>query len=82
MVNDGPGSIEEALRSADRNQWIDAINNELKLLESHETWGVIKPGSLPTEARPISSRMVLQERVGEDGRIARYKARLVAHRFR
>jgi len=51
----------------ERNQWIKAINNELESLESHEMWGVIKPGSLPTGARPISSRMVLQEKVGEDG---------------
>ena len=70
------------MRSADRNQSIDAINIELKSLESHEMWGVIKPGSLPTEARPISSRMVLPEKVVEDGRIARFKARLVGHGFR
>lgn len=30
MVNDGSSSIDEALRRADRSQWIDAINNELK----------------------------------------------------
>lgn len=71
MVNDGPCSMEEALRSRDRNQWIDTINNELELLESHEKSNIIKPGSLPTEARPISSRMILLEKVEEDRRIVR-----------
>lgn len=71
MVNDGLRSIEEALRSRDRNQWIDAINNELELLESNEKSNIIKPRSLSTEARPISSRMILQEKVEEDRRIVR-----------
>jgi len=30
----------------------------------------------------ISSRMVLQEKLGEDGRVARFKAGWVAHDFR
>jgi len=30
MVNDDPSSIEAAFRRADRNQWIDAINNQLE----------------------------------------------------
>jgi len=82
MVNNRPNNIAQALRGANKDQWIKAINTELNSLENHGIWGVIKPRGLLTEVRPISSRMVLQERLGEVGPVTRYKARLVAHGFR
>jgi len=81
MVNNRPNTIEEALSGAEKDHWIEAINTELDSLEDHATWGVITLGGLPTEVRPICSRMALQENVGEDGRVACYKARLVGHGF-
>jgi len=35
MVNNGPNTIEEALRGADKDHWMEAINTELDSLENH-----------------------------------------------
>jgi len=45
-------------------------------------WSVMAEGKIPKDARGISSRIVLQEKIGEDGKVSRYKARLIAHGFR
>jgi len=74
MVNSRPNTIVIPLRGANKDHWIEAINTELNSLENHRTWGVITPGGLPTKVRPISSRMFLQEKVGEGGHGAIYKA--------
>ena len=81
LVADGPRTITDALDGPNRTRWIEAINSELLSLEGHKTWSVVEEGKLPMGARAISSRMVLQEKIGEDGKVARYKARLVAHGF-
>ena len=46
-------------------------------LEGHKTWSVVEGGKIPNDAQAISARMVLQEKIGEDRKVARYKARLV-----
>ena len=43
---------------------------------------MVEEGKIPKDARAISSRMVLQKKIGVDGKVARYKESLVAHRFR
>jgi len=81
LVADGQRTITDALDGPNRTRWIEAINSELMLLEGHKTWSVVEERKIPKDTRVISSRMVLQEKIGEDGKVARYKARLVAHRF-
>ena len=83
MVVNGPKSIEEALNGTHRKEWTNAINSELQCLEGQDTWSVVSTsndtnGNLLT----ISSRIVLQEKLGEDGQISPYKASVVAHGFR
>jgi len=82
LVADGPRTITEALDGPNRTKWIEAINSELMSLEGHKMWSVVEEGKIPKDAPAISSRMVLQEKIEEDGKVARYKARLVAHAFR
>jgi len=82
LVADGPRTITDALDGPNRRRWIEAINSELLSLEGHKTWSEVQGGKLPVGSRAISSRMVLQKKIGEDGKVARYKARLVAHGFR
>jgi len=71
----------DALDGPNRTKWIEAINSELMSLEGHKTWSVVEQEKIPEDAQAISSRMVLQEKIGEDGKVARYKARLIAHGF-
>jgi len=82
MVTNGPESINAALRGAYREEWVKAINSELDPLETHDTWTVVPTTDETRDLRTISSRMVLHQKLGEDGRVAQFKARLVAHSFR
>ena len=83
MVANGPKSIEEALNGTQRKEWTDAINSELQSLEGHDTSSVVSSSNdMNGNLQPISSQMVLQEKLGEDGKVSCYEARLVAHGFR
>jgi len=81
MVTNGPESIKPALRGAYREEWVKAINSELDSLETHDTWTMIPTTDETRDLHTISSRMNLQEKLGEDRRVARFKAHLVAHGF-
>ena len=78
LVADATRMITDALDRPNGSRWIEAINSELMSLEGHKTWSVGEEEKVPKNARAISSRMVLQEKIGQDGKVARYKAHVVA----
>jgi len=78
LVANVPRTIKDALNQPNRTKWIEAINNQLMSLEGHKTWSMVQEGQISRDARAISSRIVLQEKIGEDGKRARYKARPMA----
>jgi len=82
MVTNGPESMNGALSRAYREKWVKAINSELDSLETHDTWTVVPKTDEMRDLCTIVSRIVLQEKLGEDSCVARFKARLVAHGFR
>jgi hypothetical protein len=82
LVVNSSRSVADALRASDGVKWRSAIETELKCLEDHDTWVVIAPEKVPVDVRPITSRIVLQEKIGHDGVVERHQARLVTHGFR
>ena len=80
MVEAGPQSIEEALRLPEKEMWRNAVEEEIANLERLKTWVVVERVPIGREA--ITSRLVLQKKLGSDGGHERYKARLVAHGFK
>nr|GEV72648.1 reverse transcriptase, RNA-dependent DNA polymerase, Gag-polypeptide of LTR copia-type [Tanacetum cinerariifolium] len=56
-------------------RWIDAMNKELKALESNDTWTLT---SLPPNKSHIGLKWVFRIKYNSDGSIERFKARLVA----
>jgi len=75
IVTNGPESINAALRCAYGEEMVKAINSELDSHETHDTWTVVPATDETRDLHTISSRMVSQEKLGEDGRVARFKAR-------
>lgn len=55
--------------------WMEAINNELRALESNQTWTIV---DIPPGVHPIGNKWVFKIKRKSDGSIERYKARLVA----
>jgi len=82
MVTNRPESINAALHGTYREEWVKAINSELDSLKTHDRWTVVPTTDETRDLHTISSCNVLQEKLGEDGRVARFKACLVAHGFR
>ncbi|CAN1170498.1 Retrovirus-related Pol polyprotein from transposon TNT 1-94 [Linum perenne] len=70
-----PKTIEEAMKSA---SWKKAVMEELHALEKNETWEVV---SLPPGKNTVDCKWLFTVKYKADGKIERFKARLVARGF-
>jgi hypothetical protein len=76
--NDVPKSIHEAKKSSEWPQWLAAMEEEHKQLKSRGTWELVEP----TEGRKaIGCRWVFAKKYDKNGKVNKYKARLVAQGF-
>lgn len=70
--------FDQAISGSNKDQWINAVYEEMKSLVSHDTWDIMEK---PVDAKIIGSRIVLRDKYGADGQLERRKARLVARGF-
>ena len=68
-------SLEEALTSEHGKQWKDAADSEYESLMKNETWKLVE---LPSGRKPIGCKWVFKVKYGSDGKVERFKGRLVA----
>ena len=73
-----PASMKEAIESPDKEKWTDAIQKEMDSLYENEVWDLVK---LPKDRNAVGSKRVFKQKVGSNGQVERYKARLVAQGF-
>jgi hypothetical protein len=73
-----PRNIDEAQNSSDWIQWEQAMKEELKSLEGHQTWNLV---ALPPGKKAISRKWVFKKKLGPDGSISRYKASWVVRGY-
>ncbi|KAI0996183.1 Retrovirus-related Pol polyprotein from transposon TNT 1-94 [Podosphaera aphanis] len=73
-----PNSIHEARGSKCCVKWEEAIQTELKLLQEKNTWEMV---DLPRDKNVIGNRWVFTKKFDENGKLSRYKARLVAQGY-
>jgi hypothetical protein len=64
------------MKSDDKQEWIDAINVELKNMDKHQVWKIVKKKDVPANRRLIGSRWVFKKKNN-----GVYRARLVAKGF-
>jgi hypothetical protein len=81
-IPDGPvtftqPTVAQALSSADKDEWLKAINSELSSLEENETWIKVPRSSLSPSTRILPSKFVLKVKHKPDGSVDKFKARLV-----
>ncbi|CAI7761499.1 unnamed protein product [Closterium sp. NIES-53] len=70
-----PATLKEALESSDAEEWKKAMESELKSIDENGTWELVE---LPEGRKAITSKWLFKIKSDADGKIERYKSRLVA----
>ncbi|CAI7847604.1 unnamed protein product [Closterium sp. NIES-54] len=70
-----PATLKEALESSDAEKWKKAMESELKSIEENGTCELVE---LPEGRKAITSKWLFKIKSDVDGKIERYKSRLVA----
>jgi hypothetical protein len=65
LVDDTPGTIEEAYSSLDADYWKEAIKSEMDSIMSNGTWEVV---SRPYGCKPIGCKWVFKKKLRPDNR--------------
>ncbi|CAL8095938.1 unnamed protein product [Orchesella dallaii] len=76
--HDEPQTVQEALDSAEREEWMKAMEEEMQSHRENGTWQLV---SKPEYRKILHSKWVFKAKRNEDGSINRYKARLVVKGF-
>lgn len=69
-----PVTPDEALSGPDADCWRAAMKREISSLKENRTWTLV---DLPVGRKAIANKWVFKTKIGGDGKIDRYKARLV-----
>ncbi len=75
-----PKTMEEAITSSQRRQWIIAIKNEIENFLKRKVWTPTNLRKLSAGQKPIKVKWVFKKKDEQDGSI-RFKARLVVKGF-
>ncbi|CAI7867050.1 unnamed protein product [Closterium sp. NIES-53] len=74
-----PATLKKAVESSDAEEWKKEMESELKRIEENGTWELVE---LPEGHKAITSKWLFKIKSDADGKIERYKSRLVARRYR
>ena len=74
-----PSTYQAALKSQDKNQWLAAMQEEMKSLAANDTWQLVEK---PKNQKIVGSKWIFKKKEGIPGKEEpRFKARLVAKGF-
>ncbi len=77
-IREPPTTYEEAMQSAERSKWVEAIEKEKRSLDKHN---VFEMRPLPPGFSAVGSKWVFAYKYDAHGEVSSYKARLVAQGF-
>ena len=73
-----PASYREAVASPNKSKWEEAMEAEMSSLQRNNVWELVE---LPEDRKVVGSKWVFKVKFDGNGRVERYKARLVAQGF-
>ncbi|CAI7859690.1 unnamed protein product [Closterium sp. NIES-53] len=76
--DDEKTTLKKALESSDAEEWKKAMESELKSIEENGMWELVE---LPEGRNAITSKWLFKIKSDTDGKIERYKSRLVAEGY-
>eukprot|EP00253_Pinus_taeda_P032839 PITA_32839 len=74
ITDDDPRTVKEAVDSEDGKLWKEAMVDEMASLHKNEAWDLME---LPARRKPIGSKWVFMKKTNVEGKVEKYKARLV-----
>lgn len=74
FVENVPDSFEEIASREDKNEWMQAVDEEINAILKNDTWDLT---ILPKGKRLMDNKWVFKIKRDKEGNIERYKARLV-----
>jgi hypothetical protein len=77
-LSDAPRSIKEAMNRPDWPLFQEAISTEMCAMTDKQVYDTVAHSEVPQGQRVLQSRMLLNIKRDADGRLVKYKARLVA----
>ena len=77
-MSEAPTTLAEAASNSEKRKWKVAMDAEMKSLEDNDVWDLVP---LPPGRKLVGSKWVYKVKTGADGRVQKYKARLVAQGF-
>ena len=72
---DDPNNFDETIFDIDFKKQLDAMKSEINLMHSNQVWTLV---DLPEGIVPMGCKQFYKRKIGVDGKIETYKARLVA----
>ena len=73
-----PKTMEEAMSGENSDKWKETSDAEYKSLMENGTWELVE---LPVGRKPIGCKWIFKVKYAGDGKMERFKARLVARGF-
>jgi hypothetical protein len=73
-----PTSFEEAMRSAHSSEWLEAMQDEIKSINTNDIWDL---EVIPNGVKIVDCKWVYKTKYDSKGNVERYKAQLVAKGF-
>ena len=70
-----PINFEDAMTD---QRWVEAMTEELKSIEKNQVWELV---SQPKSKKPIDVKWIYKIKTNPEGKVVKYKARLVARGF-
>ena len=71
---DDPKTYDEAISDIDSEKWLEAIRSEIDSMHSNQVWTLVDP---PEGIVPIGCKWIFKRKIGADGNVEIFKARLV-----
>ena len=78
ITDDDPKTVKGVVGSEDGKLWKEAMVDEMESLHKNEAWDLVE---LPAGRKPIGRKWVFNKKTNVEGKVEKYKARLVARLF-
>ena len=66
------------MSSSEKQKWSSAMQKEMESMQEHEVWNLVE---IPAEKKAVGCKWIFKIKTDSEGKIERFKARLVAQGF-